>query len=251
MMNKPNDPSWWNDTHTSNWDNVKGALERDWEQTKSDLSATDGRQLNQGLGDTLLQATGQESIPPLGVQTHADEGSPAFLKVQAAREHMEATSSDASEVEAKAREEIARHQGVLGAKVAAVQQQLAVEEAKANRKTADQLIAASQATVDRQAEASERIAEAHAKAALATLQEEALIVAARDERGEAVVRWHEAEREVRYGYAVRSQYPAGHEWDAALESKLQGEWDVLTPEHPFSIAKQKIRRGWEYASRKA
>ena len=64
------------------------------------------------------------------------------------------------------------------------------------------------------------------------------------------VRWHEAEREVRYGYAVRSRYPEFHEWDAALEAKLQGEWDVLTPEHPFRLAKEKIRHGWDYASRK-
>lgn len=103
--------------------------------------------------------------------------------------------------------------------------------------------------MDRQAEAGDRIVEAHAKAAVRTRQEEARIAAARAERGEAVVKWHEAEREVRYGYAVRSQYPPDREWDAELESQLQSEWDMLTPEHPFRIAKEKIRRGWEYAKR--
>jgi uncharacterized protein YegP (UPF0339 family) len=37
---------------------VKRALERDWKQTKSDLPGLKGKNLNQGVGDTLEQATG-------------------------------------------------------------------------------------------------------------------------------------------------------------------------------------------------
>ena len=70
MANTTNDPIWWTEKHSSRWDDVKAALERDWAQTKSDLSQGAGHQLNQGLGDTLKQAIGADAIPPLGVQTH-------------------------------------------------------------------------------------------------------------------------------------------------------------------------------------
>ena len=133
-MYPPNNPIWWTHSHTASWENIKSALQRDWQQTKSDLSSH-GRPLNQCTADTLKQALGQATLPPPFVQTDQED-----------------------------------------------------------------------------------------------------------------VRWHEAEREVRYGYAVRSQYPQGHEWDAQLESRLQAEWDMLTPEHPFRFAKEKIRRGWDYAS---
>jgi hypothetical protein len=56
-------PTWWNDKHESTWSRMKGALERDWEQTKADWS-TAGRDLNQGVGNTLKQMAGSEPIPP-------------------------------------------------------------------------------------------------------------------------------------------------------------------------------------------
>jgi hypothetical protein len=57
-------PSWWTEeTHGSAWERVKEALRRDWEQTKKDLHLG-GHELNQGLTDTLKQATGKQSIPP-------------------------------------------------------------------------------------------------------------------------------------------------------------------------------------------
>ena len=43
------------------------ALERDWEQTKSDLPGLDGKDLDQDVDDTVKQATGRESTPPDGV----------------------------------------------------------------------------------------------------------------------------------------------------------------------------------------
>jgi hypothetical protein len=60
-----NHPRWWADTHTSNWDRVKEALHRDWEQTKSDFSGgKKGKELHQDVGDTLGQAFGKQPIPP-------------------------------------------------------------------------------------------------------------------------------------------------------------------------------------------
>ncbi len=60
-------PSYWEkDTHGSAWEKVKGAMQRDWEQTKSDLHVG-GTELKQDLVDTLKQATGAEPIPADGL----------------------------------------------------------------------------------------------------------------------------------------------------------------------------------------
>jgi hypothetical protein len=56
-------PKWWTEKHGSTWENVKDALKRDWEQTKSDLHLG-GRDIDQSVGDTVKQATGSEPIPP-------------------------------------------------------------------------------------------------------------------------------------------------------------------------------------------
>jgi hypothetical protein len=61
-----NKPTWWNSEHDSTWDRVKDAMKRDWEQTKSDLTmGKKGTDLDQGVGDTVKQATGKEAIPPI------------------------------------------------------------------------------------------------------------------------------------------------------------------------------------------
>jgi hypothetical protein len=56
-------PAWWNEGHASAWDRVKEAMRRDWEQTKHDLHISGGHELNQGVGDTVKQASGKETIP--------------------------------------------------------------------------------------------------------------------------------------------------------------------------------------------
>jgi len=43
-------------------DQVGDALERDWEQTKSDLPGLEGKDLDQDVDDTMKQATGKESV---------------------------------------------------------------------------------------------------------------------------------------------------------------------------------------------
>jgi hypothetical protein len=42
---------------------VGEALERDWEQTKSDIPGLDGKDLDQDVDDTLKQAGGKERVP--------------------------------------------------------------------------------------------------------------------------------------------------------------------------------------------
>ena len=42
---------------------VGEALERDWEQTKSDLPGLEGKDLDQDLDDTVKQAAGKERVP--------------------------------------------------------------------------------------------------------------------------------------------------------------------------------------------
>ncbi len=45
-------------------DKVGDALERDWEQTKSDLPGLEGKDLDQDVDDTVKQASGNEPTPP-------------------------------------------------------------------------------------------------------------------------------------------------------------------------------------------
>ena len=50
------------------------ALERDWEQTKKDVSGKSGKELNQDAGDTVKQAVGKEPIPgPNTPNVHNDD----------------------------------------------------------------------------------------------------------------------------------------------------------------------------------
>jgi hypothetical protein len=49
---------------------VRRAMGRDAEQTKNDLTrGRKGRDLNQGVGDTVKQAAGKKPIPPKSVRT--------------------------------------------------------------------------------------------------------------------------------------------------------------------------------------
>jgi hypothetical protein len=42
---------------------AKEALERDWEQTKSDMPGMEGKDLDQDVDDTVKQAAGKERVP--------------------------------------------------------------------------------------------------------------------------------------------------------------------------------------------
>ena len=41
-------------------DNVKEALENDWEQTKADMPGMDGKDIDQDVDDTVKQAMGKQ-----------------------------------------------------------------------------------------------------------------------------------------------------------------------------------------------
>ena len=51
---------------------VGKALERDWEQTKSDLPGLEGQDLDQDIDDTVKQATGDDPVPPKNVPNRED-----------------------------------------------------------------------------------------------------------------------------------------------------------------------------------
>jgi hypothetical protein len=62
-------PRWWNEQHQSSWERVKAAFKRDWDQTKHDVGAHEP-DTKQGIGDTVKQASGKETIPPPGVPNY-------------------------------------------------------------------------------------------------------------------------------------------------------------------------------------
>ena len=68
-----NNPKWWNQEHDSTWERVKDAMKRDWEQTKSDLTrGRKGKDLDQGVDDTVKQAAGKQPIPPTSMKNPPD-----------------------------------------------------------------------------------------------------------------------------------------------------------------------------------
>jgi Skp family chaperone for outer membrane proteins len=204
-------PAWWSEKHALAWSHVKDALERDWEQTKADFSGS-GQKLNQTVGD---------STDPAVVAKAAEK----------TRENMEEESEKADKIISKAREDIAKEHLRLSETVGAVRKDLAAEEAKAK----DKLAHAHAAAKEKVAEAKDRAAGSIAKAC-AKIEE-------------TLLEWHDAQQELRYGYSVRSQYPANHAWNPKLEEKLQAEWDELDTGRSWKLARMGIRRGWEYVGK--
>lgn len=49
---------------------VGEAMHRDWEQTKHDFNKKSGQELDQDVGDTVGQATGNKPLPPEGVPNY-------------------------------------------------------------------------------------------------------------------------------------------------------------------------------------
>lgn len=231
-------PQWWTDKNASAWDRVKGALQRDWEQTKSDFSSSSGKKLNQNLTDTVKQSVGSEPLPPLGVKTRPTDPKVAAKDAEKARESMAKESTKAATTIAKAQSEIVKEKLSLRDKVGEAQEALASAQAKADEKLADA-----------RAKAIEKVADAETKAAADIAKERAKIDRAGIQREEAIARWQEAEEEVRYGYSVRSQYPADVTWDDKLEGNLRTEWDALGTGRSWDASRVGIRRGWDYAGR--
>ena len=200
-------PAWWTDKHTSAWDRVKGALERDWEQTKANFLENSGQKLNQNAADTVKQSVGSEPIPPLDMKTRPPDPKVAEKEEGKARKNMEKESVKAAKTMSEARDDIAKENVKLGEKVGDVRKDLATQQSTASdKKIADAHVKASGKILDAQDKAAGHIAKAHAK-----------IDGADAKRDEAIATWHDAEQEVRYGYSVRSRYPANSVWDDNLE----------------------------------
>ena len=249
MNTTTRNPAWWTEKHASDWDHVKAALERDWEQTKADFSKNGGQNLNQNAADTVKQSVGSEPIPPLGVKTHPTDPKVAAKDVEKAREHMEKESAKSTETEAKAHDEIAKKHLELNQTVGEVRKDLAAGQAKASEKLAEAHGEASDKTAEANMKASEKIAEAQKDAARGIAKGRAKIEEAGARRDEAIAKWHDAEREVRYGYSVRSQYPADYVWDDKLEGKLRGEWSALDAGLSWKDSRAGIHRGWDWAGK--
>ena len=220
-------PGWWTEKHTSNWDHVKAAFERDWEQTKADFSRNSGEQLNQNVADTIKQSVGSEPIPPLDVKTRPTETKVAFKDEEKAHEKLVTESVKASQTASKAHDDIAKEHAKRDEKVADVRKDLANETAKAN----------------------DKIAAAGEKEAEGIARERGKIDVADAKRDDAASKWRDAENELRYGYSVRSQYPGNSVWDESLESKLRGEWEALNTGMSWDASRMEIHRGWDYAGK--
>ena len=220
-------PNWWTEKHTSNWDHVKAAFERDWEQTKADFSKSSGEKLNQNVADTVKQSVGSEPIPPLDVKTRLTDGKVAAKEAEKAHEKMAKESVKAADTASKARDEIAKEHSKRDEKVAGVRKDLANETAKA----------------------SDKIASASDKAAEEIAKEHGKVDAADAKRHEAASKWRDAEQELRYGYSVRSQYPSDSKWNETLEAKLRGEWEGLNTGTSWDASRIEIHRGWDYAGK--
>jgi hypothetical protein len=294
------DPVWWSDKHTSTWENVKGALERDWEQTKADFSKRGGHKLNQTVSDTINQAVGSEPVPPMGVKTRPTELKDAAKDEEKARANLEKVSATSAETVSNAHDEMDQDRLALQAKVTDVRLDLSIKVVEENQKAdagrrdakdkiadvkkdmaaagvkADEKIAEvkkelaaaglkasekivevrkDQATkqekvndeiTDARAKANEDIACAQDTAVAGIAKEQARIDGARAERDVAVGEWRDAEFEVRYGYALRTQYIAAV-WNDELEGKVRREWDALATGKAWNTSRSEIRRGWEYA----
>ena len=152
---------------------------------------------------------------------------------------MERESVRASEISTKAEGQITRERIELSEKLSDARDELAKEQGKAT----DQRVAA-------QVKAGERVADAREKAAGGIAKEHEKVERANARREVAIGKWKEAEEVVRYGYSVRSQYPATYVWDDKLEGSLRGEWEKLDPGMSWRISRSGIRRGWDFADQK-
>jgi hypothetical protein len=88
MTRPARNPNWWNERHDTAWDRTKAAFQRDWEQTKADLTGrSQGHDLNQDASDTFRQASGKQVIPPGNFPNTPDDDDMARHARHAERAH--------------------------------------------------------------------------------------------------------------------------------------------------------------------
>lgn len=226
-------PTWWTDRHSSSWERVKDAFQRDWEQTKSDFSAG-GKDLKQGVVDTVRQSFGNEDIPPPDVRTHPlDDKDVATARLKVTDQQI-----DTAETLASARANIVTTNEKLQARIGEVKDAAAASQVKLQ--------------VDReqaQNKAVEQITAAEKSAARDTTQQLERMRVAVTMRNDATNDWSAIEREARFGYGARMQYPSTQPWDDTVEAALRTEWTRLAPERTWDQSRPEVRRGWDYGTK--
>lgn len=265
----PARPQWWTDQHTSTWDRVKEALRRDWEQTKADLSSSDGRALNQNVADTVKQAAGAQPLPPPSAKTRPDDPKDAAKRVEKGLKER----GDAQEKVIEAQTDVAvaqvRAQGEIASEHQSAQEKVVNEQRKLDQIAADAHAAAlklDQKAQEKIAKQQEKIAEVRDDATkkVAEVQQKTneKIAEVQKKAGEKVAEvqqkvggtildardWNQIESAVQYGYGARIQYGAGAKWDGPLEGRLQHEWAQLRG-GPWDQMRAYVRRGWDAADR--
>ena len=252
-------PQWWTDKHSSTWDRVKAALQRDWEQTKSDFSSDNAADLNQGIGDTVKQGVGQQAIPPLSVQTHPDD--PQDAAKRAEKQITERGKAQERVIAAQSKSAVAQVQAQ--GKIASEQQSAQENVASAQRKLEQIAVDAREATTKREHETQEKLAKQQQKIAevrsdanqkIADVQQKAGETIAEAQRKAtetvAVVRdWNQVEPAIRYGYGARQQYADSPAWNDQLEGKLRHEWTQLKNGNNWEDVQPHVRHGWDAAAR--
>lgn len=224
---RPARPQWWSDKHTSTWDRVKEALRRDWEQTKNDFSSESGADLNQGVGDTVKQATGAEALPPPAMKTRPDDPMDAAKLIEKQIKAQGKVQKTIAEVKTDVAVEQVRAQGKIASESQTAQEKITSEQRK---------------LVELRQKAGEKIAEVQQKAGekIAEVQQKA---------GGKIADWNRVEPAVRYGYGARLQYVDVVGWDDQLEGRLNHEWTQLRNGTTWEDARPHVRRGWDAATR--
>ena len=219
-----NTPAWWTERHSSAWERVKDAFRRDWMQTKADFSVGDARNLNQHLGDTLVQAAGTAPMPAADAKTRGSGPQEAAKEAARALEYMTEVTRRSEDHVADARRDIEAQRQKLSAKLSDIQDHTKQSRLEGDRKIMDATL-----------QADEVIGRAQGKIADATAERE------RAERS-----WRQAEREARFGYTVRMQHP-NEAWGDALDASLRTEWEAMGDARSWDEARPGVRSGWEYA----
>jgi len=234
----PNNPVWWNDANTSDWERVKGALRRDWEQTKADFSIGNARELNQNAFDTLRQAAGDQPVPLTTVKTRPDTPGELAARVEKSMKDRRKAEENIAEAQTDMAVERVRTE----AKVAEKKAETEAKVAKVQQSAQEKFDAQQNKVVELRNEAFEKIADVRARSGdTITRQQEKLDEARSD--------WTRAEEAMRYGFNVQRQYRDERVWNTKFEDRLRREWTELNNGSTWESARTHVRQGWESAAR--
>jgi hypothetical protein len=263
----PTQPSWWSYKNISAWERVRDAFKRDWSQTQADFAGSRGEDLNQTAADTLKQAVGPGGVPPLDVKTHPDTPTQVEVTKERLLKDMTAQTQKVTVALRGIRhEEAALQETLQGTRAAAATEQREADSASLRtRKELDQKATApgSDVTAERavatswSADAAAAIVkrtqlqvdDAAARSAGRLEEDRAMVAKGTAAHDAAAQRWRAMEPAARYGFTAHSQYPGQHAWSAPVEEALSAEWQTLSSGASWDVAKDDIRRGWDYADK--